>query len=180
MRSLGRDKKIRETLSRFKSSFGKVRNGWRADNIDVKISFTRKLKIPEYFLQKRYLLLTFMPNDKHSVKNLACSADFFSPCKWGFSYLNSEGKLYCLLISGKHPEWREWSVLIAVIYLLRFSESDACTCIFILPWLVFQKMFQKDFCYLPKMSADVLTTFEHFWSYLKGNNNLYFSVLWYC
>ena len=39
-------------LSRFKALFGKGRNGWRADNIDVKISFTRKLKIPDFFFKK--------------------------------------------------------------------------------------------------------------------------------
>ena len=35
MRSLESDKKV--PLSRFKSSFGKVRNAWKADSIDVKI-----------------------------------------------------------------------------------------------------------------------------------------------
>ena len=43
MRSLETKEKV--PLSRFKTSFGKVRNGWRADNNDVKISF--------------------IPNDKH-------------------------------------------------------------------------------------------------------------------
>ena len=35
----------------------------------------------------------------HGAKNLACSADFFSACKWGFSYLNSEGKIYIVCLS---------------------------------------------------------------------------------
>ena len=30
------------------------------DNIDVKISFTRKLKIPDFFFKKRYLFITFV------------------------------------------------------------------------------------------------------------------------
>ena len=45
-----------------------MRNGWRADNIDVKISFTRNLKIPDFFFKKRYLFLTFNKNDKHRQK----------------------------------------------------------------------------------------------------------------
>ena len=64
--SLETEKKV--PLLSFKTSFGKVRNGWRADNIDVKISFTRKLKIPDFFFNKRYLFLTFILNDKHRQK----------------------------------------------------------------------------------------------------------------
>ena len=45
MRSLETEEKV--PLLRFKTSFGNLKNGWRADNINVKfkISFTRKLKI---------------------------------------------------------------------------------------------------------------------------------------
>ena len=66
MRSLESDKKVREPLSRFKSSFGKVRIGWRAD---LKI-FTRKLKIPDFFFKTRYLFLTFNLNDKQRQKKV--------------------------------------------------------------------------------------------------------------
>ena len=62
MRSLETVKKV--PLSHFKTSFGKVRNGRRADNIDVRISFTRKLKIPDFFFKTRYLFVTFNLNDK--------------------------------------------------------------------------------------------------------------------
>ena len=55
-------------LSRFKSSFGKVRNGWKANNINVKMSFTRKLKIPDFFFIKKYLFLSFNLNDNHRKK----------------------------------------------------------------------------------------------------------------
>ena len=68
MRSLEGDKKV--PFSRFKSAFGKVRNGRKVDNIDVKISFTRKLKIPNFFFKKRYLFLTFSLNDKHRQKKV--------------------------------------------------------------------------------------------------------------
>ena len=57
MRSLETEKKV--PLLRFKTSFGKVRNGWRADNIDVKISFTRKLKIPDFFFKQKVPFLNF-------------------------------------------------------------------------------------------------------------------------
>ena len=60
VRSLESDKKI--PLSRFKSSFGKVRNGYRVDNIDVKISFTRKLKIPASFFSKQVPFFNFSPD----------------------------------------------------------------------------------------------------------------------
>ena len=62
MGSLETVKKV--PLSHFKTSFGKVRNGRRADNIDVRISFTRKLKIPDFFFKTRYLFVTFNLNDK--------------------------------------------------------------------------------------------------------------------
>ena len=55
------NRKKRYLFLRFKTSFGEARNGWRADNIDVKISFTRKMKIPDFFL-------TFFVNDKHRQK----------------------------------------------------------------------------------------------------------------
>ena len=68
MRSLETEKKV--PLLRFKTSFGKVRNGWRADKIDVIMSFTRKLKITDFFFNKRYLFLTFILNDKHRQKKV--------------------------------------------------------------------------------------------------------------
>ena len=36
--------------------------------IDVKVSFTRKLNIPDLFFKKRYLFITFNLNDKHRQK----------------------------------------------------------------------------------------------------------------
>ena len=66
MRSLETKKKV--PLLYFKTSFGKVRNGWRADNITFKISITWKLKIPDFFFQKSYLFLTFNLNDKDKQK----------------------------------------------------------------------------------------------------------------
>ena len=78
MRSLETEKKV--PLLRFKTSFGKVRNGWRADNIDVKISFNRKLKIPDFFFKKRYLFLTFNLNDKHRQKRQQFCILFYG--KW--------------------------------------------------------------------------------------------------
>ena len=62
------NRKKKVPLLRFKTSFGKVKNEWRADNIDVKISFNRKLKIPDFFFKKRYLFLIFNLNDKHRQK----------------------------------------------------------------------------------------------------------------
>ena len=68
-------------LLRFKTSFGKVRNGWRADNTDVKISFTRKLKIPAWLLfPKRYLFSTFNLNDRHRQKRKQFCILFYG--KW--------------------------------------------------------------------------------------------------
>ena len=56
MRSLEGDKKV--TFSRFKSLFGKVRNGWKVDNIDVKIFSLESLKWPPFF-PKKLPFLTF-------------------------------------------------------------------------------------------------------------------------
>ena len=44
---------------------------WEIDEertIDVKISFTRKLKTHDFFFNKTYLFLTFILNDRHSQK----------------------------------------------------------------------------------------------------------------
>ena len=74
MRSPETEEKV--PLLRLKTSFGKVRNGWRADNIDVKISFTRKLKIPEFFFStQKYLFLTFDLNDKKGINFAFCSTE---------------------------------------------------------------------------------------------------------
>ena len=45
-------------FSRFKVLFGKVRNGGKADNIDVKIFSPESLKYPPFF-SKKVLFLTF-------------------------------------------------------------------------------------------------------------------------
>ena len=49
-RSLQPEKKV--PFSRFKVLFGKVRNGWKADNIDVKIFSPESLKYPPFFSKK--------------------------------------------------------------------------------------------------------------------------------
>ena len=59
MRSLEGDKKV--PFSRFKSSFGKVRDGWKVDNIDVKISSLESLKYPPFF-SKKVPLFNFSPD----------------------------------------------------------------------------------------------------------------------
>ena len=59
MRSLESDKKV--PLSRFKSSFGNVRNGWKADNIEVKIFSPESLKYPPFF-SKKVPFLNFSPD----------------------------------------------------------------------------------------------------------------------
>ena len=74
MRSLETEEKVR--LLRFKTSFGKVRNGWSADNIDVKISFTRKLKIPEFFFFKTKVpFLNFWPKRQNGNNFAFCSTE---------------------------------------------------------------------------------------------------------
>ena len=78
MRSLETEKKV--PFSRFIKLFGKVRNEWRADNIDVKISFTQKRKIPTFFFQKRYLFLAFKLNDKQRQKRSQFCLFFYG--KW--------------------------------------------------------------------------------------------------
>ena len=59
IRSLEDDKKV--TFSRFKSLFGKVRNGWKVDNIDVKIFSLESLKYPPFF-SKKVPFFNFSPN----------------------------------------------------------------------------------------------------------------------
>jgi len=49
------------TFSRFKALFARVRNGWKADNIDIKIFSPESLKYPPYY-SKKVPFFNFSPN----------------------------------------------------------------------------------------------------------------------